>query len=78
MKKFLLAVVLAIPLLGHPYAYAEEAATQDVQVKDSWCTRVRVEQDETAPLQKVVVENSKFIWITVTTKPLEIETPAEE
>lgn len=77
MKKLILSVVLAIPLLGFPFAYAEET-TQDVQVKDSWCTRVRVEQDETAPLQKVSVENSKFIWITVTTKPLEVEVPAEE
>lgn len=77
MKKAILAAVLATPLLGCPYAYAEEIVQQDVQVNDSWCTRIRVEQDETAPIQKVSVEKSKFIWITVTTKPLE-EIPTEQ
>lgn len=75
MKKFILAL-FAIPLLGVPYAYAEEANTQDVQVKDSWCTRIKVNQDEALQLQKVTVENSKFIWITVSKQPIE-DIPAE-
>lgn len=65
MKK--LVILLAMLMLAVP-AFCEETTdkpTQDVVIKNSYVTRVKVQKDDELINQNINIEKCWFLWVTV-------------